>query len=216
MKTLVILGLAALTATSAMTMQTTSAEAGRGFRLGVGIGLGVGLAMQHRHHRRHVYRAPVYTEKYRAPRAAAPVVASAPVFADGRGREYDPTTRVWFDGKNACWTGSQKWTFKRGAWFFGSNRWYESGGAWQTNVDGEPVPVDCKASPLFAAKIDKSTVKRGNEYSEARGTGNTARSGESPMKTAVKPEETAKDSPLARECKKYFPAVGESVSVPCT
>ena len=215
MKTLVILGLAALTATSAMTMQTTSAEAGRGFRLGVGIGLGIGLAMRHRHHRRHVYRAPVYTEKYRAPRAA-PVVASAPVFADGRGREYDPTTRVWFDGKNACWTGSQKWTFKRGAWFFGSNRWYEAGGVWQTNVDGEPVPVDCKASPLFAAKIEsgsgqKSTAKRGNEHSEARGTGNTARSGESPEKDGP-----AKDSPHARECKKYFPTVGASVSVPCT
>jgi len=219
-KTMVILGLAALTATTTMTIQTTSAEAGRGLRLGVGIGLGVGMALHHRqrHHvHRHVQRTPVYTETYRATRSK-PV--SEVAFADGTGRQYDPATKVWFDGKDACWTGKQKWAFKRGEWFYGSKRWYEAGGTWQTDVDGEPVPVDCKASPQFAAKVktgpgQKTIAKRGNEYSEARG--NAVESGEAPTKTAVKPpsEEPAKTAPQTRECRKYFPAVGEMLAVPC-
>ena len=217
-KTMTILALAALTATSAMTMQTTSAEAGRGFRLGVGVGLGVGLALRHRHQHRQVYREPVYTETYRATR---PKPVSDAVFADGKGREYDPATKVWFDGKGACWTGKQKWAFKRGAWFYGSNRWYEANGIWQTDVDGEPVPVDCKAAPQFAARAKtgpaQNTIAKGStQYSEARG--NAAEAGAAPAKTALKApsEEPTKVTSQTRECKKYFPAVGEMLAVPCT
>ncbi len=220
-KTIIILGLAALTATSAMTMHTSTAEAGRGFRLGVGLGLGIGagLALRHRHQHRHVYRAPVYTETYRATRAARAAPVTPALLADAQGREFDPATKVWFDGKDSCWTGPQKWYFKRGVWYYGNARWFQGGGTWRTSGDAEPVAVDCKSSALFAARVDtgsgqKSAPKHGNGYSDTRG--NTARSGEAPVKTAVKPEDTAKDTPLVRECKKYFPAVGESVSVPCT
>ena len=48
-------------------------------------------------------------------------------------------------------------------------------------------------------------------WSIGRGNGNTARSGESPMKTAVKPEETAKDSPLADQAKAVGQEMGESL-----
>jgi len=187
------------------------------------------------------YQRPrqTYTEPRSQPRskpARAPVEKEEPApvkYADGKGREYDLASKVWFDGKGQCWTGKQTWTFKSGSWFYGSSRWYPADGSWKTNAAEDPAPVDCRSAPVFAAKMpsvpeDKGSTSKDTQYSEGRGNATEDKkvsdSDVPPMKTAEKPTETsAKPVPPQQpgapsrtpECRKYSPNVGGMISVPC-
>jgi hypothetical protein len=174
----------------------------------------------HHHHRRHfrrIYVAPVVTEKvYTERRTIVTKKAALVRFADGKGRMFDPASSVWFDGKSNCWSGRLGWTFRNGAWFYGSHRWYEADGLWQTDAPEAPVAVDCDTVPVFAAKL-----KPARETKPARDTTKSGRksvveitdTSEQTVRTAEKgaAEKAAKPA----ECKKYFPSVGEMVTVPC-
>lgn len=229
-KTMIIVGLAVLAATATMTAQAPSAEAGlfRGVKQRL---FGVRVAPRFHHHHRHVYRRPVYTETYREtyrapPRMPPPRVPAQVAYADDQGREYDPATRVWFDGKDQCWTGRQPWVFRSGSWHYGASPWRRVEGVWQTNAAVEPVAVSCSSSPLFAAKAKpeaeperKVSSKRLNGYSEGRETDSAP---ETPKRTAEKApsggagDEPEPTKPSSSECTKYFPAVGKSLPVPCS
>jgi hypothetical protein len=120
-------------------------------------------------------------------------------YADGRGRVYDLASKTWCDGNNHCWTGALAWTFRDGAWFYGTSRWYEADGTWRSDAANAPVAVDCETIPAFAA-IKPTT-------------------GQQVARKDIDNEGLQKDGPTAAskpaECKKYFPSVGEMVSVPC-
>lgn len=185
---------------------------------------------------RQTYTEPRSERRTKPARAPVEKEEPAPVkYADGKGREYDRASKVWFDGKGLCWTGKQAWTFKAGSWFYGTARWQQADGTWQTNAADDPAPVDCRSNSVFAAKMpaapeDKSAGSKDTQYSEGRGNApeqkdkKVSDSDVPPMKTAEKPTETsAKPVPpsqdgtpsRAPECKKYIPSVGSMVSVPC-
>ena len=153
---------------------------------------------------------------------------------DGKGREYDVASKVWFDGKNNCWTGKQPWVFKSGSWFYGNSRWHLNDGAWQTNAADDPAPVDCRSNAVFAAKMpaqpeDKGSNSKDTQYSEGRSAAPEEKKVSDsdvppPIRTAEKPTETsAKPLPpqqdgtpsKAPDCKKYSSSIGGMVSVPC-
>ncbi|KAB2919204.1 MAG: hypothetical protein F9K29_06195 [Hyphomicrobiaceae bacterium] len=180
------------------------------------------------HHHRFFFRAPITT--YTPParevivyRRAKPVVKyqdKAPVvkYADGKGRQYDLVSKVWFDGKNQCWSGKQPFVFKGGSWFYGSQPWRQVDGAWQTSAADAPSPVSCEGIAAFAAKIQPAAQKTAEP---------AQRKTPAPAKTAeVAPVDAGKsvtptapavtNGPKVAECKKYFPSVGEMVAVPCT
>jgi len=193
------------------------------------------------------YQAPTYRRpqrEYSEPRAARRSkperereVEKEPEIvvkhADGKGREYDVASKVWFDGKNNCWTGKQPWVFKSGSWFYGNSRWHLNDGAWQTNAADDPAPVDCRSNAVFAAKVpaqpeDKGSNSKDTQYSEGRSAAPEEKkvtdSELPPIRTAEKPTETsAKPLPpqqdgtpsKAPDCKKYSSSIGGMVSVPC-
>jgi hypothetical protein len=206
----VVLGAAALAASAMSLAAPTSAEAKKGFLFGGG---------GHHHHqprwyRRPIYVTPVYTETYtvkkRAQPAPAPQKKIVVTYADGKGRVFDPTSKVWHDGDNHCWSGQLPWTFKGGSWFYGSHRWSQSGGVWRTSAPEAPFTVDCQSVPAFAAKLAPDSSGSGG----AKEFGGHA--SEAPVKTADKQEaEPGNTAPAATECKKYFPNVGEMLPVPC-
>jgi hypothetical protein len=163
-----------------------------------------------------------YVERERRVIRRKPVekVTPAPVvkYADGKGRQYDKTSQVWFDGKSQCWSGKQAFVFKGGSWFYGSHPWQQANGTWQTSAPDAPAPVACDTVAAFAAKMqaapaEKKTAKAAPAEPAAKST-QTAQAPEAakaPEAKSAKPADTAK----APECKKYFPSVGEMVSVPC-
>jgi hypothetical protein len=215
-------------------------EAEAGMRIGFGFG--------HRHlmFRPH-YPPPAYRtyddederriRRYRAARQAKPEksekVAKKVVplvkFADGEGRQFDPTSKVWFDGKSQCWSGKEQFTFKNGDWFYGKREWIEVNGAWKAAAGESPELVSCESVPSFAAKANAVAAKAATpsgklEKAENADKGATSQPtpvtpGPSKIKTAEgdtsavaqKPATT----PASAECKKYFPSVGQMISVPC-
>ena len=80
-------------------------------------------------------------------------------FADGFGRQFDPASKVWFDGKSQCWFGKEQFTFKDGDWFYGAKEWAEFKGAWKVASGGSPELVSCESVPSFAAKATSIAAK---------------------------------------------------------
>ena len=218
-KALLMLGAALVAA--GMTISTSAAEA-RGLRFGLGVGVGLGLGLgaagalrQRRYEPRHVSPSPRYTQPqpYKAARPTPTPVASTVRYADGMGRVYDPASAIWHDGQNNCWAGNAPWTFKNGSWFYGSNRWYPSNGSWVTNASSDaPAPIDCKASPAFAAKADGQKELGGYAHQ-----GESTEPGRAPIASAkVEPAKPQTTNAGGGICKKYFPNLGEMLPVPCT
>jgi hypothetical protein len=233
-KTLVIVASTVLATTTTMLAPAAEARGGNDrFWSGIAPSFSRPAEPSHERHytrERHIERP---SKPYVAQPEKAPPVAQAVVkYADGRGRQYDLASKVWFDGKSQCFTGKQAWTFKSGAWFYGSARWYEVDGSWRSNAADAPVAVDCRSAPVFAARIkpapeQKSTAKKIVEYTESLGNEPAEASEESvtpPTKTvekaapeqranlALQPDGTPNNAP---ECKKYFASVGEMLPVPC-
>jgi hypothetical protein len=145
-------------------------------------------------------------------------------YVDAKGRQYDPASKVWFDGKGQCWSGKEAFALKNGVWFYGDARWYKVNGAWKTNAAEAPATIDCEASPIFAAKLQdgpktetrKNVGENGGE--KARPVKKTTAAPASAIKVARQAaDEPARsgEAPKATECKKYFPSVGEMLPVPC-
>jgi hypothetical protein len=151
-------------------------------------------------------------------------VAITPKTIDGMGRQYDPAARVWFDGKSQCWSGEEAFALKSGVWFYGDARWYELNGAWKTNVAEAPAAIDCEASPVIAAKLQGNAKPKGetagkdvgqNTGEQAQPEKKTTAADTPPVKVAAEEPAKPADPPKATECKKYFPSVGEMLTVPC-
>lgn len=226
-----ILMLGAAFVAAGVTISTSAAEA-RGLRFGLGLGVGLGLglgaagAMQHRRHEPRYRSEPRYTspqprhtqpQPYKAarptPAPAAPQATGTVRYADNMGRVYDPASGIWHDGQNRCWGGKYQWTFKNGAWFYGSNTWFPSNATWQTNAPEPPSPIDCRSSPAFASSSGGPVAQKDGGYADQ---GEPA---PAPVKAAekVEPSGTKNTSATADgACKKYFPSIGQMVSVPCT
>lgn len=163
----------------------------------------------------HIKRRSVRS-KPQPEKKAVPLVK----FADGEGRQFDPASKVWFDGKSQCFSGKHQFTFKSNTWYFGSAKWTETNGIWQTTSDEAPELVSCESVPSFAAKANAYTSRTANQGESSKGAA------DQPVKTPAAPAkiktaegsaigETAKSAPAPTECKKYFPSIGQMLLVPC-
>lgn len=216
---------AAIAAAASSTFVTT-AEAGRGH------GHRFHFRFHHfQHHHHHAYRQEedYYYARRRRPKivtqvtkpVAKPVAKSArpavAKYVDGQGRQFDLTSKVWFDGKNQCWRGDQSFVLRGDSWFYGNARWVETSSGWGVSSGKVPQQVSCDGIQAFAAKIQQAQARANTPAVEPAkvatvpATPASATAPETPAR-ATAPETSAN----ARECKKYFPSVGEMVSVPCT
>jgi hypothetical protein len=154
-----------------------------------------------------------------APEKTAKVVPLVK-FADGQGRQFDPASKVWFDGKSQCWHGPKQFTFKNGDWFYGKTDWLEVNGSWRAVSGDAPELVSCESVPLFAAKATKAVqASKLDKAENAAGQPASGTSGPAKIKTAEGDTSAPAQKPAApasSECKKYFPSVGQLVAVPCT
>lgn len=170
----------------------------------------------------YTYRRKVIIIKQSPARSTA---ESAPTvkLTDGKGRIYDPASKTWFDGKSQCWSGQQAFAFKGGSWFYGKTPWRQANGTWQTAAEDAPAPVACDGVAAFAAKVQPASEVTSQPI-RTQGVEKTAKS--EPAKPVIKAAETVKtaenagsakvgESPKQTECKKYFPSVGEMLTVPC-
>lgn len=214
--------LAAATAATVLGAGTTlyapTAEAG--MRFGIGFHP---IFRPHFHKPHSYYHAPDRDEVHsrrrsRTVTAKKKKVAPLVKFADGAGRQFDPASNVWFDGKSRCYFGEEQFTFKNNAWYYGSSKWTEKNGVWKTNADEAPELVSCESVPSFAAKANANAAKSASESSKG-----AAEEPKTPAQTAPKIKtaegtiepETAKSAPERTECKKYFPSIGQMLIVPC-
>jgi hypothetical protein len=173
------------------------------------------------HHRRFLIVTPVVT-RVETPVVVRRVIAPAPVaaagmltVADAQGRTFDTASKVWFDGTDRCYAGAKAFTLKAGNWFYGDAKWYEQDGMWRTDAAAPPAAVDCKTVPVFAARMKSPS----GEQKVAAGTG-FERQGTVDMEPGRPQVQTGAvdnpvEAPAKTDCKKYFPSVGESLSVPC-
>jgi hypothetical protein len=215
-------------------------EAEAGMRLGFGFG--------HRHifrphfHTppRQIYRSHDEDERrirrYRAARPSKPEKTEKVVkkvvplvkFADGQGRQFDPWSKVWFDGKSQCWSGQEQFTFKNGDWSYGKKEWAQSNGSWKVASGDAPELVSCESVPSFSAKANAFATKAAQrsklEKAETADKGATsqpapATPGPARIKAAEDHTAAIAQKPVtpstSAECKKYFPSVGQMISVPC-
>ena len=123
-------------------------------------------------------------------------------FADGDGRRYNPSSKVWFDGKGSCWSGKEAFTFKKGTWFYGDAEWAQSSTTWSAEDDEQPELVSCDSDPVFAANVKELAASTRNV--DTAGTA-TIQSGRESQETGIK----------ATGCRKYFASVGQVLTVPC-
>lgn len=127
-------------------------------------------------------------------------------FADGDGRRYNPSSKVWFDGKSSCWSGKEAFTFKKGAWFYGDAAWAQSSATWSAEDDEQPELVSCDSDPIFAANVKElAATATGSAIGTATTATATPRSGGDLQKAGAK----------ATGCRKYFANVGQMLTVPC-
>ena len=225
-KTMMIVA-SAVVAAGAAWVPAAQAKGGGGHHSGGGggsMGMKVSSAPSTHHHFRVFRRDTIVSSSYKTEELRAkrikPVVLpadKAPIlkYVDGKGRVYDLASKVWCDGNNHCWTGKLGWTFRDGAWFYGTSRWYEVGGVWKTDAEEGPTVVDCETVPVFATlkpTTEQQVARRETENSA--GLQKDAPAAVTPIKTVVTTSPgTAAAKPA--DCKKYFPSVGEMVSVPC-
>ncbi len=124
-------------------------------------------------------------------------------FADADGRRYNPSSKVWFDGKGSCWSGKEAFTFKTGAWFYGDASWTQSSATWSAARDEQPEFVSCDSDPIFAANVKELAAT-------ATGAGTTGtttpRSGRDSQDVGAK----------GTGCRKYFANIGRVLTVPCS
>ncbi|MFM9846472.1 MAG: hypothetical protein ACKVP3_04850 [Hyphomicrobiaceae bacterium] len=178
---------------------------------------------------------PEWTE--RIVKKAVPLVKTEKVarvvplvkFADGEGRQFDPASLVWFDGKSQCWSGTKQFTFKDGDWFYGKKEWAESKGSWKVASGDAPEFVSCESVPSFAAKANAVATKTATQTGKIEKAENADKGATSqpppvtPNPTKIKTAESDTSAiaqkpvttPASAECKKYFPSVGQMISVPC-
>lgn len=145
--------------------------------------------------------------------------APAAKYSDAEGRQFDPKSKVWFDGKTQCWSGDKAFAFKSGSWFYGDARWVETTSGWGVSTGGLPQQVSCDGIKAFATKIEQAEAKPAKTVAEPK----AEKVEQAELKTEPVQKPVARvvtsnpDTPAkASECKKYFPSVGEMVSVPCT
>lgn len=155
-------------------------------------------------------------------RQVAPVVR----FADGSGRQFDPTTSVWFDGEAQCWAGKEAFTFKSGGWRYGQKKWAESDDGWKVASGRSPELVSCESVPSFAARASAIAARMAAQNGKAGNAGEGVTSQPAPVTSRPAKIKTAEDDTAATaqkamapaapaECKKYFPSVGQMLLVPC-
>lgn len=217
------------------TLASTAEAHGRGFGFGFGgndrfwsgIKPSFGPSYEeetYRRARRPRYVEPRYIEPRHVEKKHVPPATVSIKFADGKGRMFDLPSQVWFDGKGQCFTGDKPFGFKSGSWFYGNARWSEVNGVWQTTAADGPVAADCRKVPAIASKLAEIESKPAAKQNQER-TGktettvpkSTARLPDPELKTAEKqPGDRPEASAAPAECKKYFPSVGEVLTVPCT
>lgn len=181
-------------------------------------------------------RKPVHIErverviKRAAPEQVVKKIVPLVKFADGEGRQFDPTSQVWFDGESQCWSGTKQFTFKDGDWFYGKKVWLESKDSWKVSSGDSPELVSCESVPSFAAKAKALTAKMAApsgkiEKAENADKGVTSQpSPATPSPSKIKTAESdasavtlkSATAPASAECKKYFASVGQMITVPCT
>ena len=175
-------------------------------------------------------RKPKVVVKYitksvpRATAAKATTVAAAKT-ADSQGRMFDPVSKVWFDGKGQCWKGDKAFAYRSGSWSYGNARWVETTSGWGVTSGTLPSQVSCDGIQAFAGRIQQAQTTPAPAQPK---TTHTQAPVEPPAQVAnapapapaPEPQATTTTAPAApanaRECKKYFPSVGEMVTVPCT
>lgn len=223
------LALAALAAAICAVTPGFVPEAEAGMRIGFGFG-----------HRHMMFRPqfhtppPTYRRDYdederriRRHRAARPkheqrvVKKVVPLvkFADGEGRQFDPASNVWFDGKSQCWSGKEQFTFKNGDWSYGKKDWAEANGSWKVSSGDSPELVSCESVPSFAAKANAIATKTAAQNSKIEKGAAPVAPRPAKIKTAESDVSAISQKPVSTpasaECKKYFASVGQMITVPC-
>jgi hypothetical protein len=143
-------------------------------------------------------------------------------YIDGEGRQFDQVSKVWFDGEGQCWKGDQAFSFKSGSWFYGNARWIETSAGWGVSSGTAPEMVSCDGIKAFEAKLKTPEAKpvarvetKPAPKVEKIEKAEVAQTETQPEKTGKAVITTPATTAKAGECKKYFPSVGEMVSVPC-
>ena len=174
------------------------------------------------HHSKPVKTKKVVTVKKVVPLVKfEKVIKKVPLvkFADGFGRQFDPTSKVWFDGRSQCFSGKEQFTFKNNAWSYGGSKWKESNGIWKTTSADVPQLVSCQSVPTFAAKAGAFAAQTAKREESSKGAVEQPKTPPAivPQVTTAEGEtsEPGESAPAPTECKKYFPSIGQMLLVPC-
>ena len=159
----------------------------------------------------------VYSKPVAKPAEKPVAVAAVIKYADGQGRQFDLASKVWFDGKSQCWMGDKPFVFKTGAWFYGSARWIESSAGWGVASGEAPEQVSCEGIKAFDGKVQQAEAKPvAKPVVVKKVEAKPAKVEQAELQPADKTgKATTTSAAKATECKKYFPSVGEMVTVPC-
>jgi hypothetical protein len=174
-------------------------------------------SLETQRYRAAVPSKPHKTEKVVHVKKVVPLVK----FIDGYGRQFDPASKVWFDGKSQCWWGKEQFTLEDGDWYYGENEWTESKGAWKVASGRAPELVSCESVASFAAKAASFAAKTATQKAENADKGATSRPAPvTPSSAKIKTAEgettvTAQKPPAPAECRKYFASIGQMLTVPC-
>jgi hypothetical protein len=211
----------AIAATSGIFITTAAEAGGRG-------GHRFHFRLHQFHQQQHAYRSE---ESYVVRRKRKVVVKQvvkyvekptpAPTvkYSDAQGRQFDSASKVWFDGKSQCWSGDKAFAFKSGSWFYGDARWVETTSGWGVSTGGLPQQVSCDGIKAFSSKLEQAEAKPAKTAVEPKveKVEQAELKSEPVQKPVARVVTSNPDTPAkASECKKYFPSVGEMVSVPCT
>ena len=211
----------AIAATSSTFITTTAEAGGRG-------GHRFHFRLHQFHQQQHAYRSEEsYVVRRKKPKVIVKQVVkyvekpapARPKYSDAQGRQFDSTSKVWFDGKGQCWSGDKAFAFKSGSWFYGDARWVETSSGWGVSTGGLPQQVSCDGIKAFSAKIEQAEAKPAKTVAEPKveKVEQAELKAEPVQKPVARVVTSNPDTPAkASECKKYFPSVGEMVSVPCT
>ena len=143
-------------------------------------------------------------------------------FADGTGRQFDPASKVWFDGKSQCFSGKQQFTFKNDAWFYGSSKWTEIQRHLEDELRRGARARELRERAVVRGQGQRLHLEDGEPGRELQGRHRAA--GEDARRRARRRSrrpraqaraEIAKAAPALTECKKYFPSIGQMLVVPC-
>ena len=146
----------AIAATSSTFITTTAEAGGRG-------GHRFHFRLHQFHQQQHAYRSEEsYVVRRKKPKVIVKQVvkyvekpAPAAKYSDAQGRQFDPTSKVWFDGKGLCWSGDKPFAFKSGSWFYGDARWVETSSGWGVSTGGLPQQVSCDGIKAFAPRSSR-------------------------------------------------------------